>query len=269
MSGDGPTPVLLLHGQPGTSSDWQWVTPHLQDRYTVIAPDRPGYGRTGGPAAGFAANAAAAVGLLDDLGFDRAVWVAHSWAGGVAIAAAEAYPARVGGLVLISSVGPGEPPAWDDRVLAAPVAGEIIAAATVAGISIVLGSRRVRDLAYRRLAGRPRDAVVALTQLTGLETDAPGRREPVWRSFVSEQRALLGELGRLGPGLTAIDTPTVILHGGSDRVVAPAVAEHLRDSIPGAVLTNVGGVGHLLPHDRPEAVARAVDEVVARARPAG
>ncbi|HMC39755.1 MAG TPA: alpha/beta hydrolase, partial [Acidimicrobiales bacterium] len=74
----GPTAVMLLHGQPGTAADWQWVTPLLDGRYTLIVPDRPGYGRTGGAATGFAGNARAAIGLLDRLGFERAVMVGHS-----------------------------------------------------------------------------------------------------------------------------------------------------------------------------------------------
>lgn len=260
ISGDGATAVLLLHGQPGTGSDWQWVVPHLADRYTVVVPDRPGYGRTGGPATGFVGNARAALALLDELGLLRAVWVGHSWSGAVALAAAETSPERVAGLVLVSSVGPGSPIAWDDRLLAAPLLGDVVAAATVGGIELMLGRRRVRDLAERRLAGRPHDAVVALTRLTG--ASAEGGHEPVWRSFVAEQRALVAELEGLAPGLAGIDCPTVILHGSHDRMVTPAVAEQLHAAIPGAALRLIPGAGHLLPHDRPRAVAEAVHRAI-------
>ena len=262
ISGDGDRAVLLLHGQPGTGADWQWVVPHLADRYTVIVPDRPGYGRTGGPASGFAGNARAAVALLDELGVERAVWVAHSWAGAVALAAAETTPDRVSGLVLVSSVGPGSPIAWDDRLLAAPLLGDVVAAATVGGIELVLGRRRVRDLADRRLAGRPHDAVVALTRLT--RGPAEGGHEPVWRSFVAEQRALVDELEDLAPGLADIAVPTVVVHGSNDRMVPPAVAERLHAAIPGAALRLIPGAGHLLPHDRPRAVAEAVHRAAGR-----
>ena len=263
ISGAGEPAVLLLHGQPGTGADWQWVVPHLAGRYTVIVPDRPGYGRTGGPATGFAGNARAGVALLDELEVERAVWVAHSWAGAVALAAAETTPERVAGLVMVSSVGPGTPVAWDDRMLAAPVVGDVVAAATVAGIELVLGRRRVRDLAERRLVGRPHDAVVALTRLTG--GPAEGGHEPVWRSFVAEQRALVDELEALGPGLADIRIPTVVVHGSSDHMVPPAAAERLHAAIPGASLRLIPGAGHLLPHDRPRAVAEAVHRVVSQA----
>ena len=64
----------------------------------------------------------------------------HSWAGGVALAFAQAYPGRAAGLVLISSVGPGERFAWDDRLLAAPVLGETVAALTIGVTGRLLGS---------------------------------------------------------------------------------------------------------------------------------
>lgn len=242
---------MLLHGQPGTGLDWEWVTPLLEQDFTVIVPDRPGYGATGGPATGFAGNATAVVALLDRLGMDRAIMVGHSWAGGVAMALAARQPERVTGLVLVSSVGPGENLGWEDRLLAAPVVGELIAGTAIGGVGLVLGSRRVQSMADRRLPGRAREAVMALTRLTR-------NRSPVWRSFVAEQRALVGELDGLADRLGSIAAPTVILHGDTDHIVAPEVSDRLHRAIPGSTLQLLAGTGHLVPHDRPEAVASAV-----------
>lgn len=245
---------MLLHGQPGTGGDWQRVVPLVQDRYKLVVPDRPGYGRTGGPATGFAGNARAMVELLDRLGIERAVLVGHSWAGGIGLAAAISHPERVAGLVLVSSVGPGEHVGWSDRVLAAPVVGDTIAVATFGALGVVLGRSRVRSLADRTLRGRPHEAVVALSRLT-----TGGAR--VWHSFVVEQRALLDELPALGPGLGGIVAPTVVVHGLADHLVAPEVAEGLAAAIPGATLRVVPEVGHLLPYYRPQEVADALDSL--------
>lgn len=246
--------MVLLHGQPGTGLDWQWVVPLLEADFTVVVPDRPGYGATAGPATGFAGNAGAVVRLLDRLGVDRAVVVGHSWAGGIAMAMASGCPERVAGLVLVSSVAPGEDLGWEDRLLAAPVLGEIIAGTAIGGVGLVLGSRRVQEVADRRLPARAQDAVTALARLTR-------NRSPVWRSFVAEQRALIDELDNLAGGLKAIDVPTVILHGDADRIVSPEASERLHGAIPGSVRRVLGGAGHLLPHDRPDAVADAVRDV--------
>jgi pimeloyl-ACP methyl ester carboxylesterase len=256
--GQGPS-VVLLHGQPGTAWDWQWVAPLIEDDFHVLIPDRPGYGRTGGPATGFAGNASAAVDLLDRDGIERAILVGHSWAGGVVIAAAERFPDRVAGAVLVASVGPGARIGWEDRLLSAPVLGEAIAAVTIGGAGLILGSRRVQRLADERLAGRAREAVTALTELT----HGYGASR-VWKSFVAEQRALISELEGLGPGLRNMATPTVIINGAGDRIVPPAVAAMLAATIPRAVHIELPGVGHLLPRDRPGQIADAVRSVDGR-----
>lgn len=43
VGGSGP-PVLLLHGYPQTHLMWHGVAGPLAQRYTVVAPDLPGYG---------------------------------------------------------------------------------------------------------------------------------------------------------------------------------------------------------------------------------
>ncbi len=248
--------VVLLHGQPGTGRDWQRVVPLLRPDFTVVVPDRPGYGATGGPATGFAGNAEALVALMDRLGQERAIIVGHSWAGGAALATAISYPDRVAGLVLVSSVGPEEHMSWEDRLLAVPLVAELIAGAAFGGAGLLLGSRAVQDTALRRLPARARDGVAALSNLTRSSAH-------VWRSFVAEQRAMLAELEALRPGLPTITTPTVIVHGGADHIVPAEVAERLQSAIAGSGRRVIDGAGHLLPHDRPDTVAAAVRDVAA------
>ena len=45
----GGFPLLLLHGFPRTRRTWAQVTPALARRFTVVAPDRPGYGDSDRP----------------------------------------------------------------------------------------------------------------------------------------------------------------------------------------------------------------------------
>jgi pimeloyl-ACP methyl ester carboxylesterase len=260
----GGAPVLLLHGQPGSATDWGRVSPLLEREFFVVVPDRPGYGRTGGPALGFMGNAAAMVELLDRLEVERVIAVGHSWGGGVAIALAEAYPERVTGLVLAASIAPGETVGWDDRLLAAPYVGEALSWLTIGATGLLLGSDRVQHLADERLAGRALEAVKALTRLTGART---GSR--VWRSFVTEQRALLAELDNLAGGLSAIDVPAVVISGTADRVVPARVADILSAGLPSSSRRVLEGAHHLIPYDHPETVSAAVREVAERASDPG
>jgi pimeloyl-ACP methyl ester carboxylesterase len=254
------SPIVLVHGQPGSALDWNAVAPLLWHDFTVIVPDRLGYGRTGGSAAGFEDNAASLAGLLDRLAIPRAVVAGHSWGGGVALAFAESFPDRTAGVVLAASIGPGERFGWDDRFLAAPILGEALAALTIGAAGRLLASRRAQAVADRRLGGRAREAVKVLTGLTGARTGAA-----VWRSFVVEQRALLRDLETLAPGLSRIAVPTAVIHGRADRVVPLSIAERLAATIPDSTYTVLPGAHHLLPHEHPHAVAAAVREVADRA----
>jgi pimeloyl-ACP methyl ester carboxylesterase len=251
-----------VHGQPGSALDWYAVAPLLCDDFTVIVPDRLGYGRSGGSAAGFQDNAASLADLLDRLGIRRAVVAGHSWGGGAALAFAESFPDRTAGLVLAASIGPGERFGWDDRLLAAPILGEALAVLTIGAAGRVLASRRMRAVVDRRLGPRAREAVKVLSGLTGARTGAA-----VWRSFVVEQRVLLRDLETLTPGLSDIRVPTSVIHGRADRVVPLSSAQRLAATIPASALTVLPGAHHRLPHEHPREVATAVRQVAELAWP--
>ena len=244
----GGLPVVLLHGQPGVGRDWRRVTELLVDGVRVIVPDRPGYGRTGGRAAGIAANADAVVSLLDRLGVADAVFVGHSWAGAVVLDLAARYGARVSGIVLVSSVGGAGSLTTLDRVLTIPLVGPALA---LSGFG-ALAAPGLRHWAAGRI--EPRAAELA----DGL---AP-RWMSAWRSFVIEQRAMVAELPALTARLAPALTPAVVVIGESDRLVRPQSQEALAGAI-GAPVVRVPNVGHLVPQDAPQAVAAAIMAVAA------
>jgi pimeloyl-ACP methyl ester carboxylesterase len=249
VNGAGPA-VVLLHGQPGSAADWRPVSRLLQSRFTVIVPDRLGYGRTGGPAGGFRDNASAVLDLLDDLQVARATVVGHSWSGGVAIALAQEAAARVNAAVLIASVGPGERLGRVDRLLAIPPIGTAAAAIALNVTARALSVPPLRRLLDRYLRGTTDEGLLAIAE--------GWRRGEAWRSFVVEQRALFDELDDLAPGLADIAVPVTVVIGGADRIVPASTGQRIAAAIPGARLIRIEGAGHLLSHERPEAVADAI-----------
>jgi pimeloyl-ACP methyl ester carboxylesterase len=254
VRGTGP-PVVLLHGQPGSSADWAAVATRLQDRFTVVVPDRAGYGRTGGLARGFRQNAAAVTGLLDRLHIARATIAGHSWSGGVVIAMAERVPDRVIGVVLVASVSPLESPGRLDRALASPLVGAG-ATASLGLTGRLLSVPAVRRLLARRL-GASDDAIVALANAW--------RQGGTGRSFVIEQRSLVDELPQLAAGLSDIAVPANILVGEADRIIPARAGARLAAAIPGARLTRLPGAGHLLPFQQPGAIVAAIEEITMNA----
>ena len=249
--GRGPAAVLL-HGQPGQAREWDAVASRLVATARVIVPDRPGYGRTGGPAVGVAANADAVVELLDRSGVESAVVVGHSWGGAIALDLAQRHPERTGALVLVASVGGPGSIGWLDRLLAFPVAGPVVSLVGIGAIRLP----RVRRLLVPLAGPSAVDAVEAL--------DRASERAWLddWRSFVTEQRALTAELPAITAALPTTVVRTVVLIGEHDRVVRPRVQEALAAALPEATVIRLPGRGHLLPWEAPEAIAAAVADLV-------
>jgi len=145
------TAIVLLHGQPGAGSDWDPVVDALSPQLKILALDRPGYRASTHPPGTFVDNVDWLFDELDHIGCDDAILVGHSYGGGVALAAAQFAPARVRGLVLVSSVGPGCLDGWD-RLLAAPITGPVCAIAAW-WLTPWMARRRVARI--ERLKDRP------------------------------------------------------------------------------------------------------------------
>src|SRR5579884_1306110 len=108
VAGRGPV-LVLLHGITCSSETWADVIPALAAKFTVIAPDLLGHGRSSKPKADYSvgAYASAVRDLLLALGHGRATVVGHSLGGGIALQFAYQFPQMVERLVLVSSGGLG------------------------------------------------------------------------------------------------------------------------------------------------------------------
>jgi pimeloyl-ACP methyl ester carboxylesterase len=101
-AGSGPV-VLLLHGGLGDSGLWEVVAPLLAERYRTIRTDLRFYGRSAGPAAPWSWQDDT-IGVLDELGIERAAVVGLSLGGRLALDVALAHPER---LWAVAGVAPG------------------------------------------------------------------------------------------------------------------------------------------------------------------
>jgi len=107
-AGDEDAPaVVLAHGFPELAYSWRHQIPVLAEAgYRVLAPDQRGYGGSSKPEAVDAYNivelSADIVGLLDDIGAERAVLVGHDFGGVVAWGAPLLHPGRFSGVVGLS-----------------------------------------------------------------------------------------------------------------------------------------------------------------------
>lgn len=248
----GAHELVLLHGQPGSADDWVQVAERLPPQLHAVAADRPGYGSSELPAAGFAANAHAVLDDLDARGIHRAVLVGHSYGGGVALSAASMAPRRIEAVVLLASVGPGCVNGWD-RLLAAPGAGQLCA---LVAWRLTPWIARARIARIARRQGRPlRPDEHVNWYIWGHASREHG---PLWRTFLAEQRALLRELDELESAIPAVQAPVLLLADPQDHQVPVDTGRRLAQALPDARLQLVAGAGHQLPRRAPGAVADAI-----------
>jgi pimeloyl-ACP methyl ester carboxylesterase len=248
----GPHELVLLHGQPGSPADWLPLAGRLPAQLHAVAADRPGYGSSPLAAGGFAANARALLDDLDSRGVRHAVLVGHSYGGGVALSAASLAPERVAAVVLLASIGPGCVNGWD-RLLAAPGAGQLCA---LVAWRLTPWMARARLARIRRRRGRPlRPGEHVNWQVWG---HAGREYRPLWRTFLTEQRALLRELGELESAIPSVQAPVLLLADPEDTQVPIGTARRLVQTLPDARLQLVQGAGHHLPRRAPDVVADAI-----------
>jgi len=237
-------PVLYLHGVPTNGEDW---LPFLE-RTGGVAPDLPGFGRSGKPPHfdysidGYRRFLEA---FLDHLEVDRLSLVVHDW-GGVGLALAQAAPERIERLVVINCVPllPGYRWHRIARVWRTPVIGEM-----AMGFTTRWGARQLS-----------REAVVA---------PGPAPREfvdRVWRHFDhGTQRAILrlyrsappAVLEAAGARLGEIRCPALVLWGVEDPYIATSFATAYAERLGGpTALELVDGASHWPWIDRPETIDR-------------
>jgi pimeloyl-ACP methyl ester carboxylesterase len=106
VTGEG-RPVVLLHGFPDSGRLWRHQVPALADAgFQVIVPDLRGYGGSDQPeeveAYSIPFLAGDVLGILDQLGVDKAHVVGHDWGAALAWVMGSLVPDRVDHLVALS-----------------------------------------------------------------------------------------------------------------------------------------------------------------------
>jgi pimeloyl-ACP methyl ester carboxylesterase len=242
----------MLHGQPGSGSDWDPVVRALPQHLRAIAFDRPGYRASPHPPGGLADNAEWLLAELDELAVRDAILVGHSYGGGIALTAAAMAPERIRGIVLIASVGPGCLDRWD-AVLAGRLSGPVCAL-TAWWLTPWFARRRLARIA------RIRDRPLQPDEHLNWEIWGNARHEhgAMWRTFLIEQRELVLNIDRLNALLPEIAVPVLVIADPADRMIPVHTAYALRDQIAGAALVLVDEGTHNLPRRIPSVVAAEI-----------
>lgn len=263
-------PVVLIHGQPGSSHDWNSVISLLESSSNpiIVVPDRPGYTLDEPKAMTVAGNARWLHGVLEKKDIKEAIFVAHSFGGAIALSFALQFPSRLSGMVLVSSSGTRSGLSSLDHVLALPGIGELTAATSILFVKKLIpllqtaSSPTTLPLVGQFLKNVPSQLVQDLPKSwLGIKL----RSSPVWKSFAYEQRSLVRETPMLEDSLPSINIPTAVVHGLNDEIIPPNAGRDLARSLPRATLIEIGHKGHFLPYEDPLSVVDAIDKIQAQA----
>jgi pimeloyl-ACP methyl ester carboxylesterase len=232
-AGDGE-PLLFLHG--GGIIEGFDCLERLAGRFRVIAPLGPGYGATelDPPLNGRDEVAGNVCAVLDAFSIARTVLVGHSLGGWLAATVAAHFPDRVSELVLAAPFGLDVP------------------------------EHRGADMSVMT----PADIAATLTNDPSIwEGRFPSGPDPAFeaarmREGQALMRLLPGPVDPELPGILArITTPTLLLWGDDDKVAPVGLAPAWQQAIGQASVRTFPNTGHLLFHERADAVDAIVDFV--------
>jgi pimeloyl-ACP methyl ester carboxylesterase len=262
--GSGDPKLLLLHGFAASTFSWREVITPLADVAdaseiggSVVAFDRPAFGLTERPLPGewegenpysTASQVALTLGLMDALGWDRAILVGNSAGGTVAMLTALEHPERVDALILVDAAiytGGGTP-------------------AIVRPLLRTPQMRHLGPLIARRIQTWGEDFARAAwhdpSQLTP-EIWA-GYKKPLqvenWDRALWELTRASRQRSDLAERLAEVTMPTLVITGDDDRIVPTEQSIRLAEELPNATLVVIPNCGHIPHEECPEAFLEAV-----------
>ena len=244
--GSGPAVVMLHGGGPGASglTNYARNIDALAQRFRVVVPDMPGYGRSAkgvdrSDPFGYLADAIR--GLLDELGVESAHLVGNSYGGAAALRLALDTPHRVDKLVLIGPGGIG-------TTRTVPTAGLKSLLSYYGGDG---PSREKLATFIRKYLVHDGDSVpeelIDLRYAASIDPDVvanpplqrPAGPRALWRMDLTRDRRL-----------KSLTTPTLVLWGRDDKVNRPSGGPMLLNLMPNAELVMTSHTGHWMQWER-------------------
>jgi pimeloyl-ACP methyl ester carboxylesterase len=256
-------PVLVLHGFPTCSLDWEPVLPALTARGRVVIPDYLGFGYSDKPDQAYSLfmQADLVAEVAQQLGLERVSLVTHDLGD------------SIGGELLARSL---------DGTLGFEVARRVITNGSVYMDLVQLsdGQKLLLSLPDEQLPadGAPDAGAVAFALRNTLAPDADvdqaaldalgelvvhgGGNRLLARTirYIEERRV---HEGRWTGAIERHESPLTIVWGDVDPIAVWPMAERLHERRPDATLVRLEGIGHYPMLEAPDAVSAALDHALA------
>ena len=261
--GTGALPVVLVHGASGNACDMTLeLFAALAKERRVIAVDRPGHGWSDRPGGADDADPARQAGMivaaLRRIGALPCIVVAHSWAGGLALAAALDHADVVAGVVLVGGAThpwPGGQISWYHALGAHQRFGERFC--TIAPIGRLMLASGLASTFHPQTPPEDFAARTALPLLFRPEQFRANAQDMAGlHAFLTNQQERYPDL--------AVPVETIV--ADADGIVPMAHGEALASQARQVRLTVLKGLGHMLQHVAVPAIVDAVGRLGERCR---
>ena len=258
VAGDGPEPVVCLHGLGSNKASFFETVSALTPDHTVHAIDLPGFGGSSKPARGaYDAPyfARAVLGYMDALGLQRAHLVGNSMGGRIALELALADPDRA---ITVSLLAPAL--AFRKRRELVPLVK--LVRPELAAIPHPMRTASVRAY-FWGLFARPERLDPAAADVAIEEFCRTYRSRSARIAFFAALRNIYLDAPHGGSGLwtrlTTLLPPALFVWGDSDRLVPAGFSRHVARAVPSArqvILPECGHVPQVELADRTNALIR-------------
>jgi pimeloyl-ACP methyl ester carboxylesterase len=274
MAGSGPL-ILFVHGFPEFWYEWKDLLPEFGRDHRAVAPDLRGYNLSTKPPAVKDYRAKHLVEdlrlLIEHLGYERCVMVAHDWGGAVAWSFAAHHPQYLGRLVIVNAPHP--------VTFARELRDNAAQRRASAYMNLFRSDKAERVLAengYARLLRMTLDAWAANGgAATAADRQAyldawsrPGaltgglnyyRASPLHPREETEEAAGL----ELDPAAFRVRVPTLVIWGERDEALLPGNLDGLEAHVDRLRVERIPEGSHWVVHEQPDRVGRLIRDFLA------
>lgn len=240
ITGTGPEPILLIHGNIASTRWWDKYLDHLPQDYHGIAIDLRGCGQSGRPDSGYTISQFAADinTLVKRLELKKFHLLGHSMGGQIALYYTLQHPEQVQTLTLLDSV---------------PAAGLALDDSTRKAFDLFMNDKNILKEAVQscmQYSSNPQFALQACE-------DAFGCAPNIFKDNpeTMNKTVLLDLVG-------LITAPTLIIHGREDLIIPLETMESTFQAMPSATVIILDKCGHSPQIERPEQFSQVYNNFI-------